>query len=144
MKLQYPIILTPAEEGGFVVTFPDVPEAITQGDDEIEALLNGQDALVTALGMYVDAGEDLPTPSSRVKGSRWRVAPPALAALKLSLYQAMREQDVRKSELARRLGWHMPQVDRVLDLGHASRMDQIESAARALGKAVDVALLDAA
>lgn len=50
----------------------------------------------------------------------------------------MTEQGIRKSEWARRLGWHMPQVDRLFDLRHASRMDQIEAAAHALGRQVDV------
>jgi antitoxin HicB len=50
----------------------------------------------------------------------------------------MMEQGIRKSELARRLGWHLPQVDRLFDLRHASRFDQIESAARALGRSVEV------
>ena len=40
--------------------------------------------------------------------------------------------------LARRLGWHMPQIDRLFDLRHASRLDQIEAAARALGRQLDV------
>ncbi|WP_238329470.1 type II toxin-antitoxin system HicB family antitoxin [Mannheimia haemolytica] len=34
----YPALFTPAEEGGFVVTFPDLPEAITQGDTFEEAM----------------------------------------------------------------------------------------------------------
>jgi antitoxin HicB len=59
---------------------------------------------------------------------------PAMSAAKVALYQAMRAQDVRKAELARRLGVHLPQVDRLLDLRHASRFDQIDSALRALGK----------
>jgi antitoxin HicB len=66
------------------------------------------------------------------------VRPSALESAKLGVYQAMTEQGVRKAELARRLGWHMPQVDRLLDLRHASRLDQIEAAARALGRVVEV------
>jgi antitoxin HicB len=50
----------------------------------------------------------------------------------------MTEQGVKKSELARRLGWHMPQADRLFDLRHASRLDQIEAAARALGRTLEV------
>jgi len=50
----------------------------------------------------------------------------------------MIEQGVKKTELARRLGWHLPQVDRLLDLRHASRLDQIEAAARALGRHIEV------
>lgn len=141
--LRYPVVLAPATEGGFVVTFPDVPEAITQGDDRAEALINARDALETALEMYVDSYQDLPTPRTPRRGQPV-VSPTALAALKLELYQAMREQGVRKSELARKLGWHMPQVDRLLDIRHASRLDQIERAARVLGKDVKVEIEDAA
>jgi antitoxin HicB len=50
----------------------------------------------------------------------------------------MTEQGIKKSELARRLGWHMPQVDRLFDLRHASKLDQIEAAAHVLGKQVHV------
>jgi antitoxin HicB len=141
--LIYPAILTPADEGGFVVRFPGVPEAITQGDDRTSALSNAREALETALEFYVDANQDLPIPRT-VKRGQVAVAPCALATLKLSLYQAMRDAGVRKSDLARRLGWHKPQVDRLLDLNHASRLDQIEAAARALGKDIEVSIADAA
>jgi antitoxin HicB len=132
----YPIVLEAQPEGGFVVTFPDVPEAITQGEDTEEALLYAIDALESALSFYVDARKALPVPSAAA--GRPTVRPSALECAKLGVYQAMTEQGIRKSELARRLGWHMPQVDRLFDLRHASRMDQIEAAAHALGRQVEV------
>jgi len=52
----YPAILTPDPEGGFTVTFRDVPEAITEGDTREEALLRAEDALESALAMYIAAG----------------------------------------------------------------------------------------
>lgn len=133
----FPAVLEPQPEGGSVVTFPDVPEAITQGEDEDEALLYAVDALETALSIYVDERKPLPVPSAPKPGQP-TVRPSALECAKLGLYRAMLEQGVRKSELARRLGWHLPQVDRLLDLRHASRLDQIEAAARALGRHVEV------
>jgi antitoxin HicB len=141
--LRYPVVLTPAAEGGFVVTFPDVPEAITQGDARADALVNARDALETALELYVDDNQDLPEARAPRRGQAI-VSPAPLAALKFELYQAMRDQGVRKSDLARKLGWHMPQVDRLLDIRHASRLDQIERAAKALGKDVSVEISDAA
>jgi antitoxin HicB len=69
---------------------------------------------------------------------------PALTAAKVLLYRAMREAGVRRADLARRLGWQGPQVDRLLDLGHASRLDQIEQAPAALGKRLSVDIADAA
>jgi antitoxin HicB len=57
-----------------------------------------------------------------------------LSEPKVALYQAMREGGIRKSDLARKMNLHMPQSDRLLDLGHASKLDQIEAALRVLGK----------
>jgi antitoxin HicB len=68
------------------------------------------------------------------------VCPSALECAKLGVYRAMTEQGIKKSELARRLGWHLPQVDRLFDLKHASRFDQIEAAARALGRHIEVSV----
>ena len=135
--LDYPVILEAQPEGGFVVTFPDVAEAITQGEDEEEALLYAVDALETALSFYIEARKPLPVASKARRGQR-TVRPAALEGAKLAVYQAMTEQGIKKAELARRLGWHMPQVDRLFDLRHASRLDQIEAAARVLGRQLEV------
>ncbi|NEX20649.1 type II toxin-antitoxin system HicB family antitoxin [Thiorhodococcus mannitoliphagus] len=132
----YPVILEAQPEGGFVVIFADVPEAITQGEDEDEALLYAVDALETALSFYVETRRPLPVPSAAA--GRPTVRPSALECAKLGVYQAMTEQGIRKAELARRLGWHLPQVDRLFDLKHASRFDQIEAAARVLGRTIEV------
>ncbi len=137
--LNYPVQLQAAEEGGFVVTFPDVPEAISQAEDTDEALLRAVDALETALEFYTDDGAALPI-ASKPKRGQATVRPSALACVKLCIYQAMRDEGVRKSELARRLGWHMPQIDRLLDLNHASRLDQAEAALNALGRRLEVSV----
>lgn len=133
----YPVILETQPEGGFVVTFLDVPEAITQGEDEDEALLYAVEALESALLFYIDERAPLPVPSKPKRGQK-TVRPSALECAKLGVYQAMVEQGIKKAELARRLGWHVPQVDRLFDLNHASRFDQIEAAARVLGRHVEV------
>ncbi|MGI9213140.1 MAG: type II toxin-antitoxin system HicB family antitoxin [Methylococcaceae bacterium] len=133
--LAYPVMLEAQTEGGFVVTFPDIPEAITQGDDEEVALFHAVDALETALSFYVDDRKPLPVPS--VRDDLPTVRPSALEGIKLAIYQEMLAQGVRKAELARRMGCKAPQVDRLFDLGHASRLDQLESAAKALGRHID-------
>ena len=133
----YPVILTP-DDGTLLVTFPDVPEAITFGNDEAEALRHAIDALESALSFYVDDRKPLPVPS--IRSDLPTVRPSALECIKLALYQEMLTQGVRKADLARRLGWKGPQVDRLFDLGHASRLDQLEAAAKALGRHIDVML----
>lgn len=97
------------------------------------------DALTTALSFYTDAGRD-PPQAGKVNLGQRSVRPSALACIKLSIYQAMRDQGVKKSELARRLGWHLPQVDWLLDLNHASRLNQAEAALGSLGRSLMVSV----
>ena len=128
----YPATLIPDPNGGFTVTFRDVPEAITEGDSCEEALLRAEDALESALAMYVAAKEPLPAPSP-TEPCEVLVPLSALGMAKAALYNAMRDQGVGRAELARRLRWHLAQVNRVLDLRHASKMEQVEVALAALG-----------
>jgi antitoxin HicB len=128
----YPATLTPDPDGAFTVIFRDVPEAITEGDSREEALLRAEYALESALAMYVTAKEPLPAPSAAQPGEA--IVPlSALGMAKGALNEAMREAGVGRAELARRLRWRLPQVARVLDLRHASKMEQVETALAALG-----------
>ena len=136
----YPVVLAAQPEGGFVVTFPDIPEAITQGEDHDESLLYAVNALEAALSFYIDDRRPLPVPSKAKRGQAV-VRPSVLESAKLAIYAEMLAQGVKKSELARRLGWHMPQVDRLLDLNHASRMEHLESAARILGREIRLSVV---
>lgn len=133
----YPVELTP-DGDSLLVTFPDIPEAITFGADPDEALQQAVDALETALSFYIDSRQPLPVPSPA--NGRPTIRPSGLESAKLALYQAMTERGMRKAELARRLGWHVPQVDRLFDLTHTSRFDQIEAAARALDLRIEVSV----
>jgi antitoxin HicB len=142
--LSYPArLVRDRERGDVTITFRDVPEAITEGRDEKEALANAVDALETALSFYVDGREELPQPSAARRGERL-VPLSALSAVKVALYRTMRASGVGKAELARRLNVHLPQVDRMLDLCHASKLEQIEAALAALGKRLVIDIADAA
>ncbi|MFN3077224.1 MAG: type II toxin-antitoxin system HicB family antitoxin [Alphaproteobacteria bacterium] len=141
--LAYPAIFTPEPEGGFTVTFRDVPEAITCGDTEDEAATMAEDALETALSIYVSRRDPIPVASAQVPGERL-VPLSALGAAKTGLYTAMRDGGIGKAELARRLGCHMMQVDRLLDLCHASKLEQVERALAAVGMRLVVDVVRAA
>ena len=128
----WPVDLIPAEEGGYIVNFPDSPNGWSQGDDRAEALAQAEDLLEEmVLGMMAH-GEDVPLPSAAE--GRPTVALPALTAAKLEAYRAMRAAGLNKKQLAERLGWQPSQVTRLFDGRHASRLDQIEAALRALGR----------
>jgi len=140
--LRYPVKLERDTNGTILASFPDVSEAHTFGEDREEALVRAVDAIETAFMGYMEDRRAIPEPSS-VKRGRC-VELPALTAEKLALYSAMRAGRIGKTELARRLNCHLPQVDRLLNLRHGSRLDQLEAAFRALGKELSVQILDAA
>ncbi len=132
--MDYPIKLKRDDDGTFLATSVDFPELATFGEDREDALRHAVDALEEAIAGRIARREEIPQPST----GRNRAHLPTQTEIKVLLYIAMREQGVRKSELARRLRWHTPQVDRLLNLRHASRMDQIESAFNALGARLSI------
>jgi len=138
MRYAYPYDLTPQPEGGFTVTFPDVPEAVTQGEDEDEAAAMAEDALVTALSFYTDNAERLPRPSA-ARGRPVAYVPPLVAA-KLALHDAMLAAGVSNVALARRLGTDEKTVRRLRDPLHQSRINQIDAALHALGKRMGIVI----
>jgi antitoxin HicB len=138
----YPVKIV-KEGSAFLAQFPDVLIAHTFGGTKEECLRNAVDALETAFIALMSDRSEIPEPS-RIKRGMDIVTLPALAEAKVSLYRQMLAVGMRKAELARRLGWHKPQVDRLLDLRHDSRLDQIERAFAALGKRVRIAIEDAA
>lgn len=135
---EYPVDLKKDSNGSYAVSFPDIPEAHTFGETKEEALLHASDALETALSFYVDEGMDLPKPSAR--RGRVLVGPSLIGTMKLGIYHSMREQKIRKTDLARRMGVHLMQIDRLLDLTHSSRVEQLEAAFVALHRRVNVSL----
>lgn len=142
--MEYPArFVRDKESGGFVVTFPDVPEAITEGETLEDAMRMAVEALELALTFYSEASKDLPKPGPLKKGMRM-VPVPALSEAKFMLYGALRSAGIRKVELARRLGCSPSQVDRLLDIKHKSKLDQLQAAFAALGKRLTVQVRDLA
>lgn len=133
--ISYPVTLSP-DDGGFLVTSPDFPELTTFGTTQDEALMYAIGAFEEAIAARIADREDLPEPSR----GRTRVVLPTQTALTTLLYQTMKRERVTKAELARRLHCHAPQVDRLLDLNHASRMHQIDAAFSAVGHRLVVSL----
>ena len=142
--MEYPALFEAAKEGGFIVTFPDFDWGITQGDSEGDAKEMAADALRTMIQEHIRKGGPIPRPG-KPRGRKYRVIRlAALDAAKAELYSAFRASGIKKVELARRLGIPKTTVDRLFDLDHHSRLDQIEGAFAALGKRLAVEVRDAA
>ena len=130
----YPATLTPdTQDGGFVVTFPDVPEAITQGDDVPEALQQAADCLEEAMAGRIRRYESIPA-ASPVGPDQYAIPVLAQTAAKAALYLAIRHANITKTELAERLDCDEKEVRRLLDPRHASKLSRLESALAALGQ----------
>jgi antitoxin HicB len=138
MRYAYPYETEPQPEGGWTVTFPDVPEAISQGDTADEVAAMAEDALVTALSFYTDDGRPLPRPSDRK--DRPIACVPALVAAKLALHDAMLAAGVTNVVLGKRLGVDEKSVRRLRDPLHRSHIGTVERALRALGRRLEVAV----
>jgi len=141
MNLRYAVSLARDDNGTILVTVPDLPDALTFGEDRDDALARAVDAIESALMGRMAAREDLPSP--KADGPDF-VTLPALTNAKIEIYRLMRKAGVGKAELARRLGVALPQIDRMLDLRHQSRLDFLERAFRALGYSIDLRIRRAA
>jgi antitoxin HicB len=130
--LGYPVVLERDDNGTVLVSFPDLPEAHTFGKTKADALARAADAALTAIEARMADREPIPDPSP-VRVGQPVVTLSALVEAKIALYRHARQARVNKSTLARMLDVHPPQVDRLFDLHHHSRFDQIESAFDALG-----------
>lgn len=137
--MRYPAQFEVAPEGGFVITFRDIPEAITQGDSEEEAMEMAVDVLVSAMDFYFDDKRPVPLPSEALKGERLIELPPGLSA-KILLLNEMLAQRVTFSELARRLGTTPQHVQRIADIHHATKIDTIGQAFSKLGKHLEISI----
>ena len=133
MRYAYPCALIPEKGGGYTVAFPNVPEALTCGEDRDEALAMAEDALAVALGAYVRCREDIPEPGAASPGQEM-VAVPLVVAAKLALYTAMREQGMTKVGLARLMGLSEGAVRKLVNPNHRSHIRQVEKALRKVGR----------
>ena len=134
----YPVTLTPdKKDGGFVVTFSDIPEAITQGETVEKALAMAKEALETAMEFYFEDNRGVPAPSKPKRGQQVVELAASLSA-KVLLLNEMVTQNIRPAELARRLNTTPQEVNRLTNLRHITRIDGIAAALHALGKHLEL------
>lgn len=134
--MHYPATVKP-DGDGWMVVFPDIPEALTAGSTHEEAMAMARDALVTALEFYFDDRREIPEPS-RLRKGQVAIELPTSVAAKVLLLNEMVRQKVRPSELARRLGTTAQEVNRLTQLTHVTKIDGIDNALQALGKRLEV------
>jgi antitoxin HicB len=139
----YAAKLTEQEDGSYLVTFPNLPEALTEGADFVEAVAEAGDCLAEAIAGRIADGEEIPVPTPPTADYVGIPLDPLIAA-KAALYAQMRAEGISKVELAKRLKVHEKEVRRMLDPRHQTRIRRIEKALAVLGKRLTITVSDAA
>ena len=130
--MEYPAIITPQETGGYLVEFPDLEEAFTEGETLEEALFNAAEVLTLMLECRLDDKEKIPQPSRIKKRNVYWIAPDVKVQAAVLVKQ--NRQDKSMAELARMLGTSWPSVQRLENPHHSPTLKILDKAATALGK----------
>ncbi len=140
LRFSFPALLTQdLKDGGFVVTFRDLPEAITQGDSEEEALKEAVDCIDEAIAARIEYDLDIPCPSSKHDNEHF-VRLSILIALKTALTLAIRESKMSQVELAHNLNIAPREVRRILDPSHNTKAATMQRALEVFGKEIELCM----
>lgn len=134
--MRYPAYITKGDKA-FIVTFRDIPEAITQGYTYEEAIEMAEDALLTAMDFYFEDNRPVPLPSQLQEGEEL-ISLPTSAATKVLLLNLLLKEHVSQAELAKRMGVRPQQVTRIVNLEHTTKIDTVQQAFKALGKELEI------
>ena len=127
MAFGYRYEMEEQKNGWWLVRFPGVPEALTEGATMAEATANALDCLIVALEGYMKAGAPIPRKGAAQFGNK-HMSLPSLVTAKLAVYETMRKLGWSKVKLANELGMSENAVRRLLDLGHNSHMWIVDEA----------------
>lgn len=135
--MKYPVSI---EKDGqtFMARFVDIPEALTCGDTYEEALQEAQDALLTAFEFYFEDQRPVPMPSPLE--DRTYVTVPASIWAKVLLLNTMLTERVTQAELAKRIGSRKQEMQRIINLGHNTKIDTLNKALEAMGKHLNISV----
>ena len=131
MEIRYPATVEEQSDGGFLVTFIDLPDTFTEGKTKEEALFNAAEVLSAMLAWRLDKAKDVPAPSQKLKGVHY-IAPDAKTQAAMLLRLARGERSL--SELARALETSWPAAKRLENPSHWPSLKTLDRAAAALGK----------
>ncbi|AMW15806.1 type II toxin-antitoxin system HicB family antitoxin [Glaesserella parasuis] len=121
------------EDGSYNVSFRDIPEALTCGDNYEDALEMAKDALLTSMDFYFEDHRKVPLPSPPQEGEVLIELPTSIFA-KVLLLNEMVDQNISNVELAKRIAVKPQEVQRITNLGHSTKIDTIARAINALDK----------
>jgi antitoxin HicB len=139
-RFSFPIVLTPdLTDGGYVVTFPNLPEAITQGENIEDCLKEAIDCLEEAIALRIDEQLDIPFPSENP--SDYWVDLPLQMSLKALLYLSIKESGISYQNLAQSMNIQEKEICENLRPNVPTSLEMLEKILSILGKKLQVNLV---
>ncbi len=139
MNYNYHATFTPDDDdGGYVVTFREFPEAMTQGDSLEEAKDAAADCLATAVAYRIKDMEDIPAPARRRQKGEVAIPLDPQIAIKAAVYTAWKEAKITRVAFAERLGTNEKEARRILDPRHGTKLTSMVRALNLFGKHLEV------
>jgi antitoxin HicB len=140
VNFAYPVELNIDEsDGGYIVTFRDLPEAITQGNTVDDSLKEAIDCLEEAIAGRIDDNREIPEPSQRREGE-YIVNLPLAMVFKALVYLAFKEAEMPKTQLAQKLNVDEKEIRRILNPRHVTKLSTLERVLFALNKKIEVSI----
>jgi antitoxin HicB len=120
-----------------MVSFPDIPEALTSAATREAALDMAVDALTTAMDFYFEDRRTVPPPSAQKRGQVLIDLPPSVGA-KVLLLNEMLAQGTRPADLARLMNVRPQEINRLTTLRHPTKIDTVAEALKAMGRRLEL------
>lgn len=140
VNFAYPVELSVDQsDGGYVVTFRDLPESITQGDSVEECLKEAVDCLEEAIAGRIDDNREIPEPSPKREGE-YIINLPLTMVFKALVYLAFKEAEMSKNQLAQKLNVDEKEVRRLLNPRQGIKLSTFERVLLTLNKKIEVSI----
>lgn len=129
------------ESDTWQITLRDFPQQLAACYKREDVELEAQESLLTAITIAMEEGRQVPPPST-LQAEEIAVHLPVLVKLKLELHNRMLSGGTSKAVLARQMGLNGAQVDRLLDIAYASKVEALEQALFLLGCEVHISVTE--
>lgn len=139
-RFNFPVIFTIEEDGGFVITFPDFPEAISQGETVTDCLMEAKDCLDEALALRIDEKLEVPLPSNHAD-FKYKVSPSLEMIFKVLMYLSIKESNLSSQELADQLNLDKTSLENMINPRQNIELSLFERIFNFLGKDISINLI---
>lgn len=138
--MRYPVTLTPAPKSSYIVSFVNIPKALTQSKTVAKAIKAAKNALLTAFNFYFKNNKLIPLPSPLNSHNHFIKVPLSVAS-KVLLLNAFLQSKITQQKLAKQISKPKQKITRLFNLHHATKINAVQLAAKALSKKLSLVIV---